>query len=346
MNPTVPSFTQFNFASSESTTRPPVLLLSGADLARLLSPRDDLLAARAAFNALTHASTPMPMHLPVPGGGFHAKAATYRQDGRDYVVLKLNGNFPANPATNGLPTIQGALLLCDAGNGALLAIMDSAEITRRRTAAASALAATMLARKGASRLAICGCGLQGRAHLEQFAAHFDLDSVTLFDQDSHAAESLAADAHKRFGLKAHACDLSAAVADRDIVVTVTPSTTPFLFPDMISPGTFIAAAGADHPEKSEIAPALMATARRVFDSVAQCAAMGDLHHALDAGMVDPAAPGDELVDVLTSRVPGRLADSDVILFDSTGLGMQDAASSVAALQRAQHTISPSRGPFS
>lgn len=280
MNPTVPSFTQFNFASSESTTRPPVLLLSGADLARLLSPRDDLLAARAAFNALTHASTPMPMHLPVPGGGFHAKAAT------------------------------------------------------------------MLARKGASRLAICGCGLQGRAHLEQFAAHFDLDSVTLFDQDSHAAESLAADAHKRFGLKAHACDLSAAVADRDIVVTVTPSTTPFLFPDMISPGTFIAAAGADHPEKSEIAPALMATARRVLDSVTQCAAMGDLHHALDAGMVDPAAPGDELVDVLTSRVPGRLADSDVILFDSTGLGMQDAASSVAALQRAQHTISPSRGPFS
>src|SRR5262249_62103073 len=120
----------------------------------------------AGFRSLANGEThvPAPMHIAVRDGGFHAKGASVALD-RPYVAVKLNGNFPGNPRRNGLPAIQGALLLCDATDGSLLAIMDSIEITSRRTAATSALAARLLARPDSDCIAICGCGEQGRAHL-------------------------------------------------------------------------------------------------------------------------------------------------------------------------------------
>ena len=97
--------------------------------------------------------------MPGIDGGFHAKGAFFA-GARKVVAVKLNGNFPGNPERNGLPTIQGAILLSDAADGRLLAILDSIEITVRRTAAASALAAQCLARPGTEVLAIIGCGGQ------------------------------------------------------------------------------------------------------------------------------------------------------------------------------------------
>ena len=101
------------------------------------------------------------MHIPVARGGFHAKGASISL-GRDYVAVKINGNFPGNPVKRGLPTIQGAIFLADGSNGALLAITNSIEVTIQRTAAASALAAKLLARSDSTTLLICGCGEQGR----------------------------------------------------------------------------------------------------------------------------------------------------------------------------------------
>ena len=110
-------------------------------LARLMGLDDYVAAVEAAF--LAHAqgrtSQPMPLHIEVDGGGFHAKGAFVALD-RAYVAVKVNSNFPGN-SQRGLPTIQGAALLYDAADGRLLAILDSLEITSKRTAAASALAA-------------------------------------------------------------------------------------------------------------------------------------------------------------------------------------------------------------
>src|SRR5688572_15261197 len=132
------------------------LILTRADISALMTPADYLEAVKDAFRAAKEgrANAPGPMHLPASGGGFHAKGASYRGR-RAYAALKLNGNFPGNPARTGLPTIQGAILLCDAENGALLAVMDSIEITLRRTAAASALAARHLARPDSRTALIC-----------------------------------------------------------------------------------------------------------------------------------------------------------------------------------------------
>src|SRR4051812_2885619 len=148
-----------------SPTHPPVLVLTRAEIARLMTPRDYLVAVEQAFAALGHghAGSPAPLHLPRAGGGFHVKAAAWGHDGA-FAAFKINGNFPGNPAY-GKPTIQGVIVLCDAEDGAPLAVMDSIEVTRRRTAAATALAARHLARPGSERVLICGCGDQALAQL-------------------------------------------------------------------------------------------------------------------------------------------------------------------------------------
>ena len=126
----------------------PALIVRRSEIAALMDPAAYLAAVEAGFRSYANgeASVPMPMHIPVESGGFHAKGALVVLD-RAYVAVKVNGNFPGNPRRNGLPTIQGVVLLYDAIDGSLLAIIDSIEITLKRTAAASALAARYLARE-------------------------------------------------------------------------------------------------------------------------------------------------------------------------------------------------------
>src|SRR5688572_19409190 len=121
------------------------ILLSRSDIAALMRPADYIAAVEKGFRAAKQgrAMSPPPLHLECAEGGFHAKAASLTT-ARSYAAFKLNGNFPANPA-KGTPTIQGALLLSDAADGTLLAVMDSSEVTVQRTAAATALAARYLA---------------------------------------------------------------------------------------------------------------------------------------------------------------------------------------------------------
>ena len=178
----------------------PSLLLSNTDLVALMRPADYLSAVERGFLALRdgRAVSSPPMHVEARGGAFHAKAASLAGE-RDYVALKLNGNFPANPRA-GLPTIQGAILLCDADTGAVLAIMDSIEITLRRTAAATALAARHLAKPGATSVAICGCGAQAPAQLEALLDVLPLTHGFAWDIEPGRALTFAAQSSERFGV--------------------------------------------------------------------------------------------------------------------------------------------------
>ena len=148
-------------APNDAETGQGSLILTRTEIAALMRPADWLAAAETAFQAAGEGRADAPPPLAVHGsdGVFHAKAAGLRGD-RHYVALKLNANFPGNPERFGLPTIQGAILLCDGETGAVLAIMDSIEVTLRRTAAATALAARYLARPESGALLVCGCGAQ------------------------------------------------------------------------------------------------------------------------------------------------------------------------------------------
>jgi alanine dehydrogenase len=155
-----------------------------------------------------------------------------------------------------------------------------------------------------------------------------------WDRDAARAEAFAAAAGAS-GLDARtAADLATAALDSDVILACTSARRPYLDASMIRPGAFIAAVGADSPDKSEIMPALMARATVVADVLAQCAVMGDLHHALAAGAIDIGQVHAELAELVAGTKPGRTGKDQVTLFDSTGTAVQDVAAAAFLFQRA------------
>jgi alanine dehydrogenase len=272
--------------------------------------------------------------LHAKGGGFHIKAAGLDL-GRAYFAAKVNANFPGNPASHGLPTVQGVVVLMDGTTGEPLAIMDSTALTALRTAAATAAAARVLARRDSRTLTVVGCGVQGEVQLEALLRVLPLERVYACDSDSERAARFA----ERMALKLRvrveaASDHRAAARDSDVVVTCTPSRRPLLGVDDVSAGAFVAAVGADHPEKQELEPALMARSVVVVDSLEQSLAMGDLHHAVAAGAMRAEDVAAELGEVLAGKKPGRSSAEDVVVFDSTGVALTDVAAAAVAYERA------------
>lgn len=308
-----------------------ITVLSRSDLAALMQFGDYVEAVADAFrqHAEGRAVLPPAMEILQEDGGFHVKGAGLG----GYVAVKTNSNFPGN-RRHGLPTIQGAILLFDAG-GTLLALIDSIEITIKRTGAATAVAARYLARPDSRVATVCGCGAQARVQLEALRHRLDIRRVFAVDNDPAASGKFAAEV-AALGLDAEApTTLRAATLASDIIVTCTTARRPYLGIADVRPGTFVAAIGADNPEKSEIEPALMAHARVVTDVSAQCAVMGDLHHALRAGAMTEADVHAELGELVVGRRPGRTADEEIMIFDGCGLGIQDAAAAGRAYERAR-----------
>ena len=295
--------------------------LDRAEVARLAGPADYLAAVEAAFRALGEGTirAAAVAHAAGIDGGFHIKSASGAAPAR--VAIKINGNFPGNPERRGLPTIQGCLMLADARDGRLLAVMDSVELTARRTAASTALAARYLSRPASSTLAMVGAGAQAGYHLEALLAlpGCSLRVLNCHDRDAARAEALRERAGA-LGLQARVFDSAAgACRGADIVVTCTPSRQALLAAGDIAPGCFIAAVGADHSDKQELAPALLARARVVTDLTVQAAAIGDLHHAIEAGAMRADGVVAELAEIVCGRVAGRIDASDIVVFDSTGV---------------------------
>lgn len=312
------------------------MLLSRSDIAAVLSLADCIKAVERSFRLHAQGASLPPRALGVeaPKGGFHVKAAGIRQD-RIYFAAKTNANFPGNPQARGLPAIQGVVLLFDADDGRPLAVMDSGEITRLRTAATTALAARYLARDDAQVATIIGCGVQGRAHLEALMHVRKLQRVYAVDRVASAAAQFAQDASASLGLDVRpATDVGEATRRSDIVVTCTPSPAPILWRADVPAGAFIAGVGADNPHKHELDPDLLAAGTVVADDIDQCAAIGDLHHAIAAGVMKLPQVHAELADIVSGRKPARRSSDEITIFDSTGIAIEDVAAAVAVFERA------------
>lgn len=321
---------------SAITTQAGLLVLSRAEIARLLSFSDYVDAVEAALRAAAagRAVAPPASALHVVDGSFHTKAGALIDSSGTIVAIKLNGNFPGNPAAHRLPTVQGVIYLADGRNGRPLALMDSIEITINRTGAATTLAARRLARADSRVATVCGAGVQSRIQAIAIAAAAKLECLHVWDARPEAATALAADLARDLRLDVRASSDLAPVRASDIVVTCTSARQAFLMRDLVRPGTFIAAVGADNADKQEIDPALFAGSRVVVDSLEQCAAIGDLHHALTAGTITRERVHATLADLVAGHKPGRCDAHEITLFDSTGLGLQDVAAASAVYRRA------------
>jgi ornithine cyclodeaminase/alanine dehydrogenase-like protein (mu-crystallin family) len=313
------------------------LILSRRDVLELLTLHDCIDAVEQAFRLHADGRTLGPGVLGVPAadGGFHIKAAGLIGE-RSYFAAKTNANFPDNPRRFGLPTIQGTVVLADASTGEPLAVMDSASVTALRTGAATAVAAKFLARREARTATIVGCGVQGEIQLAAIAAILPLQRAWVLDTDHARAEALAVRAEASLGFHVEAGrDLRAALRDSDVCVTCTSSRRAFLTATDVAPGTFIAAVGADNRGKQELESAFVASATLVVDVFEQCAEIGELQHALAAGLITRDRVHAELADVVASRRPGRTRPDEITIFDSSGTALQDVAAAMVVYEKAR-----------
>jgi alanine dehydrogenase len=315
------------------------LLVRRSDVEALLSLHECIDAVEEVFRAQGNGKVPAAGILAVnaPGGGLHVKAALLPRD-KDYIVAKLNTNFPGNRAQSQLPTIQGVIVVYDAENGFPLAILDSIDVTIKRTAAASTVAAKYLARPDSSTATVCGCGQQGRAQLRAIHLVLPLQKIYAFDLDNCAGKNLAAELGDELNLEIEPVrNPQRAIQKSDLCITCTTSREFFVRKEDVAPGTFIAAVGADHENKQEVDPALIASAKVVADNLEQSCTIGDTHHAIAQGLMRKQDVYADLSEVVAGHKPGRTNNNEITIFDSTGVAIEDAVAAVAVYKKARAT---------
>jgi ornithine cyclodeaminase/alanine dehydrogenase-like protein (mu-crystallin family) len=297
-------------------------VFSARQVLAAVSPGRAVEAVRDAFVAYARGDWTMPPKVYVhayPAGDFRAMPAL----GGGHALLKWVTSFPGNPA-RGLPTVTGLVLVSDAGDGSLVAVLDAGAVTALRTGAAAVLAAETLGRADAASAAVVGAGVNGRAVAGTFAALGR--EPLIWDVDPAHAEATAAEAGGRV-----AATREEALA-ADLLVTVTPGHELVLGAGTLRPGQHVSLMGADGPGKAEIAVDELARTRVFCDDWEQASHSGELVHALEAGAI-AREDVSELGAVLAGHAPGRTSDDQITAFDSTGLAIQDLAIALAALER-------------
>ncbi len=203
-----------------------IVLLTSREIQSLLTLDECIDAVEHVFRVYGDgkAVPPAVLSMHAKGGGFHVKAGLLEL-GRSYFAAKVNGNFPENSSRFGLPTIQGVIVLCDAGHGTPLAVMDSRDITTLRTAAATAVAAKFLARQDSRTITICGCGNQGRIQLKALSRICRLETVFAYDRDGEQAMRFSQDLTSELNISVKpVSDLSLAVRESHEEITIFDST--------------------------------------------------------------------------------------------------------------------------
>ena len=315
----------------------PTVLLSRSEVAKLLTVGECIDAVERMFRQLGEGKLPPPAILGIKSqqGGLHIKAGVF-PGGRDYIVAKLNSNFPCNPAEHDLPTIQGLVVVCDGANGRPLAVLDSIDITIKRTAAASAVAAKYLARPDSSVATICGCGQQAAEQLRAIGTMLLLKKIYVFDTDQDAAKKFAIAAAEELSIAIEpVTELPLALRESDVCITCTTATKFFVRKQDIRAGTFIAAVGADDAHKQEIDPALIASAKVVADNLDQSCTIGDTHHAIAGGLMRKEDVYADLSEIVSGHKPGRTVADEITIFDSTGIALEDAVAAIAVYEKAR-----------
>jgi ornithine cyclodeaminase/alanine dehydrogenase-like protein (mu-crystallin family) len=288
-----------------------------------VSPERALEAVREAFVAYARGEWSMPpkVYVPAyPAGDFRAMPVL----GAGHAALKWVTSFPGNPA-RGLPTVTGLVLLSDASNGSLVAVLDAGAVTALRTGAAAVLAAETLSRPDAESAAVVGAGVNGQAAARTFLARGR--SVALWDVDRERAEAAAAE------LGASVAGSREEALAADLVVTMTPGHEVLLPEGTLRPGQHVSLMGADGPGKAEIAVEELLRTHVFCDDWEQASHNGELAHAVEAGALGREGV-TQLGDVLAGTASGRGLDDEITSFDSTGLAIQDLAIALAAIERA------------
>ena len=327
----------FDTIEAVAMTRPNTQILSHAQIASLITFEGAIEAVQKVMEAhgRSQVIAPSLLHADAPRGEFHIKTGGVLV-GTDSGVfgLKANGGFFENQAL-GLPNIVGVIYLADAKTGCPLAVLDSVEISRVRTGAATAVAARHLARAESEVITVVGTGTQAKTQVEALCHVLPLKRVRLVGRDYTKTQAKVSGFEEALGLEVQAyASVTEALVGADVLVTSTPSRKALVQASDIPPGLFIAAVGADSPGKQELDPQIVARATVVPDVLSQCVHVGELQHAISAGLMTQDQIHGELGAVLCGQRPGRTSADEVTMYDSTGTALQDVALGFEVYERA------------
>lgn len=314
-----------------------VLLLSGADVKKLISIRETIEAVEEAFLAKGLGEAQMPPKSYVffnrYEGDFRVMPA-YLED-IEAAGVKIVNVHPQNPSKHGMPTVMATILLLDPRTGAPLAIMDGTTITNVRTGAAGAVAAKYLAQKDSRVVALIGAGAQAMTQFLALNEIFKIEELRVSDKVEANAEKYASEVKKRFDISIKVTDAKEAVQGADIIVTTTPVKSPVVMNDWVSEGVHINAIGADAPGKQELDPEILKRARIVIDNWEQASHSGEINVPLSKGMLAREDVYAELGEIVSGKKSGRTSRDEITVFDSTGLAIQDVATAWLVYKKAK-----------
>lgn len=248
-----------------------------------------------------------------------------------YLGIKTVNIYPGN-SRRGLPGLFSAYALFDATTGQVLAQMDGNVITSRRTAAASALAASYLVRKSARKLLVIGAGRVGSLLPLAYREVMRLESVEIWDRSGTPAEVLATSLASR-GIAARAVrDLEAAARRADVVTCATLATEPVLRGDWLSPGAHVDLIGSFTPNMREADDATFGGASLFIDTAEALQKSGELLGPMARGIIDPISVRGDLSQLCSGVVAGRTEDSERTIFKSVGTALEDLAAAMAVYE--------------
>lgn len=305
-----------------------ILVLSKEEIQNLLTLDDAIVAMEDVFAAASRgeADSIGVLHIDAKryGGGWGVKPGYL--ESRGYVGVKLSCGYPDN-ISKGIPAIMGAILLADARDGTPLAVLDGLYVTAIRTGATGGVAAKYLARKDSEVVGVIGAGMQGRMQVLALKGLFPLKEVRAFDVDRTRLETYAKEIEAKMGVRVtKGSSAEETIRGSDIVITVTPSKTPYVSNNWIDNGMHVNAFGADGLGKRELEGSIYKRAKLVTDNI---------EVAMEKKLFAKGDVYAQLGEVITGKKKGRTSKTELTVFDSTGIGIQDVAAAATVYEKAK-----------
>ena len=307
----------------------PFLYIDDHFVSQHLSFEEAIVLVEQAFLSFYQAKDIMPakqyLNLDQFRGDFRAMPAFSKE--QQIAGLKWINVHPNNTM---LPTVMGIVLLNDPKTGKLLSIIEATELTKIRTAAVTVIAQTFLAYADVKTIALIGLGEQAKAQVRALATKLTDFKVSFWDLSAEKRNAFSEWLDVEGVAKVNATSLESCVGDADLIVSLTPSRVAWLKKAMLKKHVLICALGADGPGKQELEFDILKAATIVVDDWEQASHSGEIHQALQAGIIHKQDVSAELGEIIAGKI---LKKKDITVFDSTGLALHDLVCAAACYQK-------------
>lgn len=307
--------------------RRPTTIIKASEIKENYTMKMAIDAMEGAFSSLSSGSCYVPQRsvttLPTNEMLMLFKPAFVQKDERVTIKFLTQRDGVAMP---GVPTIQGVVMVIDSVSGEILSIMDGEYLTALRTGASSGLATRYFAREDSKTVALFGCGTQGRTQLEAVLCERNIEKIYLFNRSPENANLLMKDIQNRYNIDISYTDDLTKLKDVDIICTATSSSEPLFKLDQLKAGVHINAIGSFQPHMQELDPELIERSKLYVDHIESCIKeSGDLIRPIDQGYIKEDHIVGEIGDYPLGNIEGRRDGSEITIFKSVGVAIQDYA---------------------